>query len=202
MRLRRWVAAFGIALAFTAGPATAHAKPRGSHFLAEVDLGACLSGDAGPAASIALGAGGKFKGFPARFYLLGRFGRSEYQATSSAVMSPWSGAESGSFGDLALGPRVYLPLVGPLRWFLDGLFGASLASGTYLEPGLAPLSAEQWLALAAVSTGLQLRLLYELSFGARVEFAFNQGGLIGVQRVAGVHDSVRTTFTGGLTWHF
>jgi hypothetical protein len=183
-------------------PAAAHAKRPGSHFLAEVDAGACLSGDAGPAASVAFGAGGKLKGFPARFYLLGRMGQSEYQATSSAAMSPWPGAERGSFSDFAIGPRVYVPLVGPLRWFVDGLFGATLASGTYVEQGLAPLSAEQWLALAVVSTGLQWRLLYELSISARVGVAFNEAGLIGVERVAGVHDTARTTLTGGLTWLF
>jgi hypothetical protein len=194
------------ALAFVfvclARPAAAHARGPGSHFLAELDLGACLSGDAGPAASFALGAGGKFRGFPARFYLLGRFERSEYSATSPAAISPWPGAETGNYADLALGPRVYLPIVGELRWFTDGLVGASWVSGTYVEQGLAPLSAEQWLPLAAVSTGLQLRVLYALSIGARVEFAFNRAGLVGVERSAGVHDAVRTTITGGVTWHF
>jgi hypothetical protein len=185
-----------------AAPTAAHARGPGSHFLAELDAGACLSGDAGPAASIAIGAGGKFRGFPARFYLLGRFERSEYSATSPAAISPWPGSETGDFSDLAFGPRVYLPIVGPLRWFADGLIGASWVSGAYVERGLAPLSAEQWLALAAVSTGLQLRVSYALSVGARVEFAFNPSGLVGVERSAGLHDPVRTTITGGVTWHF
>jgi hypothetical protein len=174
-------------------PLRAYARGAGTHFLLEADAGACLSGDAGPAASLAFGAGGKWKGFAPRLYLLGSFARSEYAANS---------IEHGSFSDLALGPRVYLPIAGPLRWFADAQFGASYAEGSYLEPELAELSADQWLALAVISSGLQVRLLQMLSVGARIAFAFNEAGLVGVSRLAGVHDPVRTSITAGVTWHF
>jgi hypothetical protein len=169
------------------------AKRAGTHFLVEIDAGACLSGDAGPAASVAFGAGGKFKGFAPRFYVLGSYGYSEYSAES---------VEEGGFSDLALGPRMVLPIIGPLRWFIDGSFGASYATGRFLEPELAPLAADEWLALARVSTGLQLRLIKTLSLGMRVGFAFNEAGLVGVSRLAGVHDPFRTTVSAGVTWHF
>jgi len=184
----------------TAAPASA--KRAGSHFLAELDGGALLTGNGGPALRVALGAGGKFKHFPARFYLLGQFAASSYTATAPPELSRWSGSEEGQFGDLALGPRMYLPIVGRLRLFVEGLIGATLASGSYFEQGLAPLRAYEWLALAQVSAGLQWRVLYELSLGIRAGFAFNQTGLTGVARVAGVRDLTRPTLAAGLTWHF
>ena len=188
---------FGLAHA-----APALAKRPGTHFLAELDGGAVLTGNGGPAARVAFGAGAKLKRFPARFYLLGQFAASSYQADAPSELSPWSGVEEGSFDDLALGPRVYLPIVGPLRFFVEGMFGATLASGSYVEAGLLPLEGDQWVALALVSTGVQLRLLHELSIGLRAGFAFNATGLTGIARVAGIHDDVRPTLTGGVTWHF
>jgi hypothetical protein len=201
MLVRRLIALLGCLAACVAAPSAAHARP-GTHFLVELDAGATLSGNGGPAAALALGAGGKLKGFPARFYLLGRTSVSEYDADASSPASAEPAIESGSFRDFALGPRVYLPLIGPLRWFAEGLFGASDASGTFLEPGLLPLSAEQWSPLAMISSGLQMRIFYELSLGVRFAMAWNGPGLIGVERVAGLHDPMRMSVTGGVTWHF
>jgi hypothetical protein len=201
VHLRRWLLPLACALAFCARPAPAHAKRPGTHFLAELDAGASLTGDGGPQASIALGAGGKLKGFAPRFYVLGSFARSAYEASSGA---PFDGDEYGSFGDLALGPRVYLPIAGPLRLFVDGQLGASYASATFVErdSGRGPLSADEWLGLGIVSSGLSLRLIRALSIGARVSLAFNEAGLAGAARLAGVRDPVRVSINAGVTWHF
>jgi hypothetical protein len=181
---------------------TAPAAAKGSHFLVELDGGALLSGDGGPAVQVAVGAGAKLKQFPARFYLLGQFGASGYGASAPRELSPWRGEERGEFEDLALGPRVYWPIVDALRVFVEGLVGATYASGTYSEYGLQPLRGYEWLALAQVAAGIQWRFWYELALGVRAGFSFNQAGLTGIARVAGAHDSVRTTLTAGLTWHF
>ena len=204
MRVRAYTGwlSFALALGCVTHAAPAAAKRPGTHFLAELDGGVLLSGSGGPAARVAVGAGAKFTNFPARFYLLGSFSASAYEAAAARSVSPWPGSEEGNFDDFALGPRVYLPIVGPLRFFAEGLFGATLAYGTYTEQGLAPLHAYEWLALAQVAVGLQWRLLYELSLGVRAGLAFNQAGLTGVARVAGVHDEARPTLTAGVTWHF
>lgn len=175
---------------------------RGTHFLVELDGGALLTGDGGPAVHVAMGAGAKLKQFPARFYLLGEFGASGYGATTPRDFSPWPGSERGEFEDLALGPRVYWPILDALRIYVEGLVGATYASGTYSEYGLQPLRAYEWLALAQLGVGLQWRFWYELALGVRAGFSFNESGLTGVSRAAGAHDSVRTTLTAGLTWHF
>ena len=195
-----WAVSAGV-LVWLGGLGQALAAPRsdpGTHFLAELEGGVLLTGDAGPALRASLGAGGKWKGFPARFYGIGQFGVSSYTASSPAH----AGSESGAFQDLALGLRVVLPLVSELRVFVEGLVGASLASARYMEPGLSTLHAREWLGLALFSGGLQYRVWYELSVGVRVSLALNPSGLVGVARDAGVHDGGRLALTGGLTWHF
>jgi hypothetical protein len=199
--MRRGLAFAAIAAACCA--CATRAQARGTHFIAELDAGALLSGDGGPAASLSVGAGGKLRGFAPRFYLLGTFGCSEYEAAPAADVATWSGNETGTFSDLALGPRVYLPIIGRLRWFGEGLIGASYASATYVEPGLpAPLAAGEWLLLGVVATGLQWRFTSAFALGARVAFAFNEAGLTGVSRIAGAHDGARTSVMLGATWHF
>ena len=88
---------------------------------------------------------------------------------------------------------MYLPIAGRLRWFGEGLLGASYASATYVEPGLPlPLRPGEWLLLGVVATGLQWRFTTAFAAGVRVAFSFNEAGLAGVSRMAGVHDGART----------
>ena len=201
-RARRWIAPAVIALMCCVHAQRACARGTSTHFLAELDAGATLSGSGGPAASIALGAGGKLECLPPRFYVIGTFAASTYTASSSAAQSPWPATENGRFADLALGPRVYVPVLG-VRWFGEALLGASHASATYDEAGLSTeLVADEWLVLAMVATGVQWRLLPALSIGLRVAFSFNEAGLIGVARLAGVHDTARTSIGLGAAWQF
>ena len=198
------VMAAGVLVLFGAsGQARAQpARDPGTRFLAELEGGALLTGDAGPAVRASLGFGGKWKRFPARFYLIGQLGASSYVASPPAYLAARSGSESGAFHDVALGLRVLVPVVSELRVFVEGLLGGTLASASYSEPGIAELSARQWLGLALLSAGLQWRFLYQLSVGARVSLALNPAGLVGVARYGGVHDGGRLALTGGLTWHF
>ena len=176
------------------------AQARGSHFLLEVGAGATLSGDGGVAVSADLGAGGKFRAFPPRFYWIAHFGLSHYEEERLSALPPQH--EEGSFYDLATGPRVYVPLSGELRWLGEALLGASRVEGRYSQPDLGPLSAERWLLLGLLSTGLQLRVLQQLSVGVRITLALDQGTLPGVHRLAGASSPARTSLTTGLTWHF
>lgn len=182
-----------------------HAEPPrdpGTRYIAELEGGALLTGDAGPAVRASLGFGGKWKGFPARFYLIGQLGASSYVASPPAYLASRMGSESGAFHELALGLRVLVPVISELRVLVEGLVGGTLASASYIEPGIAELHARQWLGLALLSAGLQWRFLYQFSVGARVSLALNPSGLVGVARYAGVHDGGRLAITGGLTWHF
>lgn len=194
------VACLGLLLA--AERARAAPRDTGTHAIAELEGGALLSGKGGPALRAALGIGGKWRGFPARFYLVGHFGASGYVAEPPESRAQEQSSEEGAFYDFALGPRVYWPIIGPLRLFVEALAGATLASANHVEYGRSSLSASEWLLLAQASAGLQWRLLYQLSVGARVSVTLNESGLTGVARYAGVHDRVRSALTAGVTWHF
>ncbi|MET0390384.1 MAG: hypothetical protein ABW321_30710, partial [Polyangiales bacterium] len=104
--------------------------------------------------------------------------------------------------DLAIGPRIYVPISEAWRVFGEAVFGASLANGQYSELGRPPLRAQEWLALAQLSVGVQWRVVYALSLGLSASFAFNETGLIGVARTSGAHAAVRPSVMGGIAWHF
>lgn len=55
MPMRSRGSVLGLVAILAAVPTAAYAKRPGSHFPAEVAAGACLSGDAGPSASVAFG---------------------------------------------------------------------------------------------------------------------------------------------------
>lgn len=189
----------GLVLATAAAPDRAQA--RGSHFLLELDGGAALTGDGGAALSADFGIGGKPPGWTPRLYFIAHGGLSLYGVEDEGVDGV-ALHEEGDFRDIAAGLRVYVPIARELRWLGEALLGASYATGRYTEPGLGPLEAEEWLLLGLLSTGLQQRVLQELSIGARVTLALNETGLVGVHRVAGASDAARLTITAGLTWHF
>lgn len=180
----------------------AQPRPSATYFLGELELGASFTGDGGAAGAVTFGGGGMLRGSRLRFYLLGRAGFSQYGDDGRGALGSRRGHESGSFRDLALGPRVYVPLWGNLRWYVDGMVGASHASGSFTTAGGPSLQAYEWVWLINAGSGFQLRMSRMLSLGLRVNFAFNGDGLIGVMRNAGLHDPVRTAATGGVSWHF
>lgn len=205
MRMRVFSLALATFALATLWPgAAAHAQPAmrpATHFLAELELGAAFTGHGGPAGAVTFGGGGMLRGSSLRFYLLGRASLSEYSAGAAGALGG-HGHESGSFRDLALGPRVYVPLWGNLRWYLDGMVGGSHVSGSFASAGRPALEAYEWVWLLNAGSGLQLRVSRLVSLGLRANFAFNGKGLVGVMRSAGLHDPLRASLTGGVTWHF
>jgi len=202
--MRAWVLVTACCLAWLGGAERARAAPRdrGTHFVAELDGGALLSGDAGPALRAALGVGAKWKGFPLRFYLIGQLGVSSYTADAPPLLAAPASSEQGTFVDLALGPRVVVPIYGPVLAYVEAVGGTSLASASHIEPGRARLQAREWLGLFQLAAGVHWRVLYSLSLGVRFSVAWNESGLPGVARYAGVHDAARLSIGGGVTWHF
>ena len=182
----------------------AHAAPHdpGTHFLAEVDGGVLLTGDGGPALRAALGAGFKLHRTPLRLYLIGQFGVSSYVAEPSPVVAASGRTEQGAFEDFGLGPRLLLPVYGPVRVYAECVVGTSLASARQVAADRPDLYARQWLGLVQLSSGLQWRVLYPLSLGIRFSAAWNADGLAGAARYAGVRDDLRLSLTAGGTWHF
>lgn len=203
-----------LALSLLSGPAHAQEIPcdggpctrpqrRGTHFLAEVNGGGALMGKGGLAIGGLVGVGGKLRGFPLRFYLVGEFA---YSSASDSVHLPGTALgvdEERSYRDVGMGLRIYIPVYGPLRLFLDAMGGASYAAGTFHRQGLATLSAGDWKPLALTAAGVQFRLFHHLSLGARAKIVFTSDGMEELRTISGGSESsVRSTITAGLTWHF
>jgi len=174
----------------------------GTHFLAEVNGGGSFWGGAGLSVGGLLGVGGKLRGFPLRFYLGGEFA---YSSNTETGASPTLGTEfrdQRGYRDLALGLRVYLPVLGRLRLFGDILGGGSWVSGTIARGDLVERSVSGWEGLAVVGGGLQLRLVKGLSVGLRARYALTGDELDGLRSAMGVPSHRPASVMAGLTWHF
>jgi hypothetical protein len=163
-------------------------------------VGATLGGEL--AVGGLLGVGGKLKGFPPRFYLVGEFNHST--ATQSGILPglPLSYSEQLRYEDMALGLRIYFPIIRRVRLLLDVMGGASQVAGSLRRESLAPLDVDSWRPLGLVATGLQVRWFYHLSVGLRARLVYTDDGTAVLRELRGGGEDVRISLTGGLTWHF
>jgi hypothetical protein len=160
----------------------------GSHFLLEGSAGFGLAGASGFTWGGLLGAGGRVPGSPLRLYLVGELteSTSERQRTTAATTE----LVEYEAMDASLGLRGYVPVYGRLRFFSDALIGRTRSS----TPGDAEFAAAStWTNLFALAAGLQLRVIDELSCGARGRVAFS--GDDGLGGSAGQRWSAAATLT-------
>jgi hypothetical protein len=177
-------------------------RPRATHFIAEIAGGATTYGRGGLALESVFGFGGKLRGFPPRFYLIGEL---NYHQGATSGTQPLSGADyrdERSFADLGAGLRIYLPIVGPLRLLGDVTLGGSHVAASLRGLDRSPLRAEGWVPMFAVAGGAQLRLFHHASIGARVRAVLSDDDLDALRVVTAREAPTRVTATLGLTWHF
>lgn len=177
-------------------------EPPGTHFIAEVSGGATTLGSGGLALEGVLGVGGKLRGFPPRFYLIGEAAYNSGTLSSATPLAGVSYRDERTYRDLAGGLRVYLPIYGPVRIFADGLIGGSHVAASLDRQGLAARTAEGWLPLFALAGGLQVRIFRFLSVGMRAKFVLTDDDVAGLRQVVAAESPLRATVTAGLTWHF
>jgi hypothetical protein len=161
-----------------AGEPTRRARP-GTFFFAEAGLGfglgeAFAEGPSGLATGFTLGAGGKPKGWPLRFFGIARFAWSELDADID------SGLERSqierSVIDWSFGLRVIAPISGRLRFLVDTtLGGLHVESDAILGGGAERITSDDASFLVAFGLALQYRLLYNFSLGARMDIAIPTG---------------------------
>jgi hypothetical protein len=147
-------------------PATAEKAP-GSHFLVEGNAGFGVAGGSGITLGGLIGAGGRVPSTALRLYLVGEL----VQSTSESEQTSEGGLKlvDSEVTDAGLGLRGYVPVYGRLRFFTDALLGRTLStSSDDSELG----RAREWSSLFALAAGLQLRVIDELSCGARGRVAF------------------------------
>jgi hypothetical protein len=177
-------------------------KRKGTHFIAEINGGATLAGNGGFDVGGLVGVGGKLRGFPPRFYLVGEFAFSTYGNSGTVSGIPKHYHEGNRYRDMALGLRVYIPIFGPFRLFADLLGGATHASGTLERTGLTTLMASGWSPLGLVGLGVQFRLFHHLSLGLRGKIVFSDDGMQALHDFVATDPIIRTSLSAGLTWHF
>ncbi len=137
------------------------AQARGTHYLLEVGGGGGVTDlqAAGAFWDVSLGYGGKFRGFPIRFYFM-----LNYSGVAIA-------AEGNGFArqteDQALlgGPRLYIPLARNMRLYGQALFGAYWARSDWTVHGIESYHPRDEGLAGKFTVGFQARVAPILSVG-------------------------------------
>jgi hypothetical protein len=149
----------------TSAAPDATAARRGTHFLVQATTGFSCDESMGLGYSLLLGAGGKLRGFPPRFYLIFETARATHDRESTGSGGTLTSSFTGT--DVAGGLRVLMPVAGPLRLYADVLVG-----GTYGEFAVArgdgtPREAQRWTPLVDLAAGMDFRVHRNFSAGLR-----------------------------------
>lgn len=174
---------------------------QGTHFLTELSLGAAFGGGSpGLTSLLRFGVGGKFVGFPLRFYLLGELAYAQHSDTVQQV--GFASTFSHSRWGLALGVRVVAPVMGGLRLFVDGYGGTSLVQAELQSDLGSSVEVSGWEPTAALGVGLQLRVSRSASVGGTLRFVFTGEPLAGAAGSGSGSGPADTSVLAGAAWHF
>ena len=115
--------------------------------------------------------GGKFKGFPPRFYLYFRASQTFFGAED--VTSSWgsAGCVERSYTALLGGLRIVIPLWAHLRLNIESGAGSFFSQNSYSESGFSRQYSEE-LIVVEVGAGLNWRLFRWLSLGVMYDYTF------------------------------
>lgn len=171
----------------------------GTFGVLELNAGATLGSELGEAGGALFGVGGKPVGFPWRFYFIGEIGQAHVRDAGFEPGGQY--ATDRRYWNVAAGLRIYVPVWGPVRVFGDATLGGAYVSSSLARPDLTPLTSEDWYILGAVSAGVQVRVLHQLSFGLRAKLLLTNDGLSELRETLGIASAVPAMVTLGLTWH-
>jgi hypothetical protein len=151
------------------------ARAQGTHFLVEPSTGLTfnhgfeLEDGVGLEAGGTLAVGGKFKGFPPRFYAYFRVRQAMFG--SQDIYLPARDAHcqvSRAYTDVVGGLRVVVPLFWRVRLQAELGGGATFSQNEYRETGLRPISYAETLHVLEFGGGLNVRVFRWLSAGLMV----------------------------------
>lgn len=147
-----------------------------NHFLAELGGGLASPLDAGeetdfgPGLGLTLGVGGRLKGLTPAWYLVGRLGYADATAHGPAR---FGGATlERSAWELALGGRMYLPLVSRLRLVTEVAYGQVWETSTVARAQHPTLQLEASPSVLIALLGLQYRLTDTLALGGAADLGW------------------------------
>lgn len=188
-------------------PAAAAAGPAGTHLFAEANLGLGIAPVTYLAPDFAwgglVGIGGKFAGFPLRFYAVAGAeavdfgGEGVHPQTGSAFQAErW-------YVDIFGGLRLLLPIFDEIRTYVDLLGGATYIDGTVDRADGPSIAKQDWYAQFTLGWGLQYRWHENASTGIRAEAMFGgqDAELLDTYAGQGEGGSVRFSVLVTQTWH-
>lgn len=202
--------AIGLLFAATATLFASSAEARGTHFFAEVGAGwaapVASDLDGGLLLQTGLGAGGKWRGFPPRFYALAgaRFAWFE----GSALQAPTGRTASAEVSDTEVfgGLRVVLPAGSVLRVYLESDVGAAHRSERLDRgPDDPALASADWSPYFGLAGALMARYHERASVGVRVSYTWALLDSVRLTRAAGLlleDEGERAAIALTHTWHF
>ncbi len=188
----------------SASPVAAH----GTHFILEGEGGVGLTNTAlvSTCYGVTLGYGGRFRGFPLRYYLVANYSRGALDADLDNSISYANRQVSENV--LTVGPRLYIPVAKNVRLFFQGLAGFANTSAHWNVNDVESYRADDTGLAARFSGGIQARLAPWMSVGFTMErLVFwdreNEratAAFVGFSQEVDEGDQSR--LLGSLTWHF
>lgn len=211
--IRSWALGAALVLtpaaAFAQDQATDQVRAEGTHFLVELHGGLAGSSadylDLGFSFGGTVGIGGKFRGFPPRFYAVGSYRSSFFTGEGQhyATGRHWDAWEADH--ELTAGVRVVFPLWSQIfRLFVEVRGGTLGHSATLDRPGERTLQESSWGGVFVLASGLQARWHPNAALGLMVEWAATDRDLDVVTTAAGYHgeSDERTALYLSNTWFF
>jgi hypothetical protein len=161
------------ALAVLLLPAAARAGSTGTHLVAELNLGLGVAPvqylGPGFAYGGIVGVGGKFAGFPLRFYFVAGAGSVDFEGNGTHPRTGQSFASERTYVDIYGGLRLLLPVYDRIRIYLDCLGGAAYIDGWVNRADGPSVGKQDWYAEWIGTLGLQYRWHEYASTGLRAE---------------------------------
>ncbi|MEM9071564.1 MAG: hypothetical protein AAGE52_23860 [Myxococcota bacterium] len=176
------------------------ATPKGTYFLAELYAGLNFHEGLGGAGHLLVGAGGRRAGGFLRFYLVGGLGVTTV-AQDFRLGGVLQAREERRALDLMIGLRIYAPVFGPFRIFVEALTGGAYVGSNLLRSG-DRWQGSDWSPLGHFAFGLQVRVLHQLSLGLRFGYRITRDPLQEFREGAGLGRGRTASMTAGATWHF
>jgi hypothetical protein len=148
-----------------------------------------------------LGIGGKFKGWPLRFYLIGGLVNATYWHHDSFSKTGEDYRMSLNFLDAGMGLRVLLPIVPQVRIYLDVLGVGSFQKAS-VDKGRGNLQSSAWTGGAILAGGIEWRWHRNLATGIRLEGSIYRNLTSNLPQVVGIEGKSSGRLFIGLTQSF
>jgi len=121
---------------------------------------------------LVLGLGGKFKGFPLRFYLIGALNNAKYWHKDANTKTGEDYSLTMNFMDLGAGLRILVPIVSKFRVYLDVVGIGSHQKANLARDGARDVKSSGWTSGVIVAGGAEFRWHKNLATGLRLEGNF------------------------------